>query len=430
MPLNALNVPSDATIGKQNRPLLDFDLNMPDERILEDMTSRSSAQETSSTCDLVSSRDLAHDRPMGSAPIRCSGGLDLDLNQSDEVTDMGQHSASNSHRLAVPLLPVKSSSSVGFPNGEVVVRRDFDLNNGPVLDEVSAEPSSFSQHARSSMASQPPVACLRMNNTDIGNFSSWFPPANNYSAVTIPSIMPDREQPFPIVATNGPQRIMGLSTGGTPFNPDVYRGPVLSSSPAVPFPSTHFNIQYSLLGPIFPCHQLLFQAVQLLLQIPHLLGGFASCCNSQLIGPAGTVPSHYPRPYVVNLSDGSNSGGLESNRRWGRQGLDLNAGLSSQALAGEQARMYHAAGGVLKRKEPEGGWDTERFSYKQSSWQWEVDNPPGSHHLTGLLSEDGCMLCVAQTYKIGSVLMLSASALYHGPNSIPSSLHSGKGGWL
>lgn len=95
---------------------------------------------------------------------------------------------------------------------------------------------------------------------------------------------------------------------------------------------------------------------------------------------------------MVNLSDGSNSGGLESNRRWGRQGLDLNAGpggpeidgreesvvslasrqlsvASSQALAGEQARMYHAAGGVLKRKEPEGGWDTERFSYKQSSWQ-------------------------------------------------------------
>uniref|UniRef100_F6HPL9 Uncharacterized protein n=1 Tax=Vitis vinifera TaxID=29760 RepID=F6HPL9_VITVI len=235
MPLNALNVPSDATSGKQNRPLLDFDLNMPDERILEDMTSRSSAQETSSTCDLVSSRDLAHDRPMGSAPICCSGGLDLDLNQSDEVTDMGHHSASNSHRLAVPLLPVKSSSSVGFPNGEVVVRRDFDLNNGPVPDEVSAEPSSFSQHAQSSMASQPPVACLRMKNTDIGNFSSWFPPANN--------IQLSQFHPSCLIGSNYFQllQLMGLSTGGTPFNPDVYRGPVLSPSPAVPFPSTPFQ---------------------------------------------------------------------------------------------------------------------------------------------------------------------------------------------
>ena len=40
MPLNALSVPSDAISGKQNRLLLDFDLNMPDERILEDMTSQ------------------------------------------------------------------------------------------------------------------------------------------------------------------------------------------------------------------------------------------------------------------------------------------------------------------------------------------------------------------------------------------------------
>lgn len=74
-----------------------------------------------------------------------------------------------------------------------------------------------------------------------------------------------------------------------------------------------------------------------------------------------------------------------------RQGLDLNAGpgnveaegrdetlalgsrqlsvARSQALAEEQARMYHqVAGGVLKRKEPE-GWDTENVRYKQSSWQ-------------------------------------------------------------
>ena len=391
MPLNALNVPSDAAAGKQNRPLLDFDLNVPDERILEDMASRSSVQETSSTCDLVSTHGLTHDRPAGSATIRCSGGLDLDLNQSDEVTDIA---ASNSHRLGVTLLPVKSLSSAGFPNGEVGVRRDFDLNNGPVLDEVSAEPSSFSQNARSNMASQPPVTCLRMNNTDIGNLSSWFPTANNYSAVTIPSIMPDRgEQPFPIVATNGPQRIMGLSTGGAPFNPDVYRGPVLSSSPAVPFPSTSFQYPVFPFGTNFPLPSAAFSGSSTTFTDSSSAGRLCfPAVNSQIIGPAGTVPSHYPRPYVVNLTDSSNSGSLESNRRWVRQGLDLNAGpgapeidgreesavplasrqlsvASSQALAGEQARIYHAAGGVLKRKEPEGGWDTERFSYKQSSWQ-------------------------------------------------------------
>lgn len=392
MPLSASNVPSDTTGGKQNRPLLDFDLNVPDERILEDMTARS-AQETSTTCDLVSGCDLAQDRPMGSAPTRCSGGLDLDLNQIDEVTDIGQQSTSTSHRLAVPFLPVKSSSSIGFPNGEVGVRRDFDLNNGPVLDEASVEPSSFSQHPRSSSASQPPVACFRTNNADIGTFSSWFPHANNYSAVTIPSIMADRgEQPFPIVATNAPQRIMGISTSGTPFNPDVYRGPVLSSSPAVPFPSTPFQYPVFPFGTNFPLPSA-FSGSSTTFTDSSSAGRLCfPAVNSQLIGPAGTVPSHYPRPYVVNLSDGSNSGGLESNRRWGRQGLDLNAGpggpeidgreesalplvsrqlsvASSQALVGEQTRMYQVGGGVLKRKEPEGGWDTERFSSYKQSWQ-------------------------------------------------------------
>jgi hypothetical protein len=113
--------------------------------------------------------------------------------------------------------------------------------------------------------------------------------------------------------------------------------------------------------------------------------------NSQPLGPASTVSSQFPRPYVVSLPDGSSDVGIDNSRKWMRQGLDLNAGpgngeaegrdetlalgsrqlsvARSQALAEEQARMYHqVAGGVLKRKEPE-GWDPENVRYKQSSWQ-------------------------------------------------------------
>ena len=80
-------------------------------------------------------------------------------------------------------------------------------------------------------------------------------------------------------------------------------------------------------------------------------------------------------------------------RRWGGQGLDLNAGPggldserrderllsglrqlpipSSQALVEEQLKMFQVGGGVLKRKEPDGGHDAvDRISYKQQhSWQ-------------------------------------------------------------
>ncbi|XWS37383.1 hypothetical protein CRYUN_Cryun19dG0038300 [Craigia yunnanensis] len=386
MPLGTSNAfIADAATGKQSRPPLDIDLNVPDEIVLEDLASRSSAQGTDSAPDLTSNCDLTCGL-MGSAPIRSSGGLDLDLNRVDEPADLGNHSTGNSRRLDVSMQPMKLSSA-GILNGEASVCRDFDLNNGPAVDEVSAEPSLFSHHNRSSnVPSQPVVSGLRINNTEMASFSSWFPNGNTYSAVTIPSILPDREQPFPIVATGGPQRVLVPPTGATPFNPDVYRGPVLSSSPAVPFPSTPFQYPVFHFGTTFPLPSTSFSGGSTT-YVDSSPGG--RLCfppvHSQLLGPP--VPSHYPRPYVVSFPDGSNNSGAESGRKWGRQGLDLNAGpggpdiegrdettplasrqlsvASSQALAEEQARIYQVPGGILKRKEPEGGWD----GYKQSSWQ-------------------------------------------------------------
>ncbi|XWS60695.1 hypothetical protein CRYUN_Cryun07bG0057700 [Craigia yunnanensis] len=387
MPLGTSNASiAEATTGKQSRPPLDIDLNVPDERVLEDLASRSSAQGTDSATDFTNNCDLTCGL-MGYASIRSSGGLDLDLNRVDEPVDLGNHSTSNSRRLDVPMQPIKSSG--GILNGEASVRRDFDLNNGPAVDELGAEPSLFSQHNRSSnVPSQPPVSSLRINNTEMANFSSWFPTGNTYSAVTIPSILPDREQPFPIVATGGPQRVLGPPTGATPFIPDVYRGPVLSSSPAVPFPSTPFQYPVFPFGTTIPLPSTSFSGGSTT-YVDSSPGG--RLCfppvHSQLLGPTGTFPSHYPRPYGFSLPEGNNNSVAESGRKWGRQGLDLNAGpggpdiegrdettahasrqlfvASSQALAEEQARMYQVPGGVLKRKEPEGGWD----GYKQSSWQ-------------------------------------------------------------
>ncbi|XVE57098.1 hypothetical protein DITRI_Ditri04bG0064500 [Diplodiscus trichospermus] len=387
MPLGTSNASiPDATTGKQSRPPLDIDLNVPDERVLEDLASRSSAQGSDSASDLTNNRDFTCGL-MGSAHFRSSGGLDLDLNRVDEPVDLGNHSTGYCRRVDVPMQPIKSSSG-GILNGEAGVHRDFDLNNGPAVDEVSAEPSLFSQHVRSSnVPSKPSVSCLRINNTEMANFSSWFPTGNTYPAVTIPSILPDREQPFPIVAAGGPPRVLGPPTGASPFNPDVFRGPVLSSSPAVPFQSTPFQYPVFPFGATFPLPSTSFSGGSTT-YVDSSPGG--RLCfppvHSQLLGP-GAVPSPYPRPYVVSLPEGSNNSVAESGRKWGRQGLDLNAGpggpdiegrdettplasrqlsvASSQALAEEQARMYQVPGGVLKRKEPEGGWD----GYKQSSWQ-------------------------------------------------------------
>ncbi|TKY73474.1 hypothetical protein E2542_SST02226 [Spatholobus suberectus] len=387
MPLGTLTTPiSCAAAGKQSRAPLDIDLNVPDERILDDISSQTCARHT----DSVSLAADGHDpvRSKMASPVRCSGGLGLDLNQVDEASDVVNCSTSSNLKVDVPIMQVKSSLG-GPPNREVNVHRDFDLNNGPSADEVTTESSLFSHHARSSVPSQPPVSGLRVSTAEPGNFSSWLPSSGNtYSAVTISSIMPDRgDQPFSIFAPNGPQRWLTPAAGGNSFGPDIYRGPVLSSSPAVSYASAPFEYPIFPFNSTFPLPSASFSTGSATYVYP--TSGNRLCfpaVNSQLMGPAGAVSSHYPRPYVVGLTEGSNSGSAETSRKWARQGLDLNTGpggsdiegrdessplpsrqlsvASSQALAEEHARIQ-LAGSVRKRKEPDGGWD----GYNQSSWQ-------------------------------------------------------------
>lgn len=350
---------SDATAGKQSRQLLDIDLNVPDERMLDDIASQASSRQPA---DGVSS-------------VRCSGGLGLDLNQVDEASDVGNCSTCNGHKIDVQFLQVKQSSNA-HPNREASALRDFDLNDGPVVDEVITEPTLFTHQSRSNVPSQPPAAGPRTSSTELGSFSSWFPSTGNtYSAVTISSIMPDRgDQPFPIVASNGPQRMLVPATGGSPFGPDVYRGPVLSSS-AMPYPSVPYQYPVFPFNSSFPLPSSSFSGGSTT-YVESASGGrlFFPTVNSQLIGPASTVSSHYTaRPYVFNLPDGS---GTADGKKWRGQGLDLNAGPGGPEVEGRDessallprqlpVASSQAAGGVLKRKEPDGGWD----SYKQSSWQ-------------------------------------------------------------
>ncbi|KOM40325.1 hypothetical protein LR48_Vigan04g052300 [Vigna angularis] len=382
MPLGTSATPiPDAPAGKQSRAPLDIDLNVADERILDDI---SCARHTNSISLATDSHDPVCSKIP--SPVRSSGGLGLDLNQVDDASDMGICLNSN-HKIDVPIMQGKSSLG-GPPIREVNAHRDFDLNNGPSVDEMTTESSLFSQHSRSNVPSQLPVSGHRMTTAEPGNFS-WLPSSGNtYSAVTISSIMPDRgDQPFSIVAPNGPQRLLTPAAGGNPFGPDIYRAPVLSSSPAVSYPSAPFEYPVFPFNSSFPLPSASFSAGSTTYVYPTSANRLCfPAVNSQLMGPAGTVSSHYPRPYVVGLPEGNNSGSAETSRKWTRQGLDLNAGpgcsdmegrdeslplpsrqlsvASSQALAEEQARI-RLAGSVRKRKEPDGGWD----GYNQSSWQ-------------------------------------------------------------
>ncbi|KAL2335620.1 hypothetical protein Fmac_016833 [Flemingia macrophylla] len=366
-PSTTNDIPSgDVTSIKQGRPPLDFDLNVADERSFEDVGSRGSLESG------------PHDRS--------TVGLDLDLNRVDETNEIGTFSIS---KLEVPLSS-KPSLSSGLSNGGSV-SRDFDLNNGPGLDEVASEVPARSQQTKSTLPFPSAVHGPRTNNTEFGNYSPWFPPGNSYSAITVPPLLSGRgEQSY--VAGAAAQRIMG-PTGSTSFGPEIYRGPVLSSSPAVvyppttPFPYPGFPFETN-----FPLSSNSFSGCSTAFMDSSTVGGLCfPTMPSQPVGPGGVVSSTYPRPYVMSLPGGT-SNVITDNRKWGSQSLDLNSGPggpdtergddrlpsglrqmsvpNSQASMDDHLKMFPMAG-ALKRKEPDGGWDgAERFGYKQQpSWQ-------------------------------------------------------------
>ncbi|CAK9161290.1 unnamed protein product [Ilex paraguariensis] len=376
MPLNTTDaILVDNCTSKQGRPFLDFDLNVPDQRVLEDLASQNSGR---LTCLESGSRDHS------------GGGLDLDLNRADESHGIGQSLISNSCRLEISQFPGMSPLSAGFANAELNAARGFDLNDGPGPDEVSTDAAPL---AKNTMPFLSTVPAIRMNNTELGNISSWFPPSNSYSALAFPSMLPGRgEQSYPLVPAAASQRVLGPPSGGTPFNPEIYRGPVLSSSPAAGFlPATPFQYSGFPFETNFPPSSNSYSACSAA-YVDSSTGGPLCFPNipTQLVGPTGMLSTHYPRPYFMSLPGGPSNASAEG-RKFGIQGLDLNAGpggtdverrddrltsalrqlpfAGSQSLADEQLKLYQMAGGVLKRKEPDGGWDGDRINYKHCSWQ-------------------------------------------------------------
>ncbi|XP_071696257.1 uncharacterized protein [Rutidosis leptorrhynchoides] len=328
----------DSCTSKQARPLLDFDLNVG---VVEDTVQNITP----------STRFEA---------VGHTGRLNLDLNACEDA-DI------SSSRPSIPLLSGRPNSSM-----------DFDLNNGPGMEEIGGESVSFSKNSMPFMSNIPNV---RMNsNMDMVNFSTWYPPNNTYPAITIPSVLP------------GPsQRMFTPVTASTSsHNPEIFRGPVLSSSPAVPFQYSSFPFETNF---SMPSVSNTFSSVSTAYVDTSLPGGplcFPTLPPSQtpqLVGPNGAVSMPY-RPYFMSLPGGSSNVGPDG-RKWPSHGLDLNAGTNdnklpsgfrpipiggSQSLADEQLKMFQqqmtsASSGISKRKEPDGGWDGDRLSYKHPSWQ-------------------------------------------------------------
>lgn len=361
MPVEKSSTASD----KHSRSPVAIDLNIAGASVLEDIKSESSGSKMG--------------LEGGVARMQSYGGLDLDLNRADDSGDSEQSPAGTMRRSEATLLPLGSASGL-FPGREVGIMRDFDLNDCPSLDEA-AERVHQGQHTRGVI---PFLPSLRTSSSEQGNPSSWFPLGSSYPAVAMPSFMPERgDQSYPVVTIPGTQRMLEPSVGGRAFGSDIYRAPVLSSSPSVPYTPAAASFPYSgfPFTPVFPLPSSSFSAGPVAYMQP--ASGEGPCF------PAALPPS--VRPHLMSLPESGTSGGHLGGQRWAFQGLDLNAGPSngdmegraerpplmprqfyvpgSQGFAEEQVRNYQLSAGNLKRKDPDGGWDAERLPYRQPSWQ-------------------------------------------------------------
>ncbi|CAA7407105.1 unnamed protein product [Spirodela intermedia] len=357
--------PSHTAADKQSCSPINLDLNIANASVLEDIKSQSSVPKMGLEC--------------GVARMQSYGGLDLDLNRADESGDNEQDPVGTIRRSEATLLPLRSAADL-FPGREVSMMRDFDLNDCPSLDE-GAERVSQGQHTKSVI---PFLPSFGTSSSELGNPSSWFPLSNSYPAVAMPSFMPERgDQSYPVVTIPGTQRMMDRTIGGSAFGGDIYRAPVLSASPSIPYTPAAAAFPYSgfPFTPVFPLPSASFSAGPVAYM--HPASGEGPCF------PAALPPS--ARPHLMSLPECGVSGGPFGGQRWGFQGLDLNAGPSngdmegkaeksppmprqfyipgSQASAEEQVRNYQISLGNLKRKDPDGGWDAERLPYRQPSWQ-------------------------------------------------------------
>lgn len=365
--------------GIQSRPHLDIDLNVPDEGVVEDglmtcFSSQISARVTSSELATVSGHNFVlSSRELSAAGGSASAGkLDLDLNRVEECEDTGpvpRHTEALGASLNI--------FANGFSNGESQGPRGFDLNDGPSLEDAVVEPGPWNSNAKTKGNSGPPLSGWRMNG-EVVNLTSCLPPGNSHPGLAIHSYPSDgTERSYPVLT----------SASGPTYNCDPYRGSVITSAPAIAYPNaTQPTFPYGgfSFGSNFSMTSTSFSGG------PTLYGDSLgtpcfSAVPSQLV-TAGAVSAPGARPYVMGLTDVS---GMEGPRKWPRPILDLNAGpgtvdlevrdskqfaiVDSRVSTESHTRSFNqtTASTVmpLKRKEPEGGWDSHSVGYIQSPWQ-------------------------------------------------------------
>lgn len=389
---NALCDAVNNVVEKRRHNFLDIDLNVADKRVMDDfgmissklcsqqfpfMKDSEQMTETGQECMVSTSEQSAFSGPSGSA-----GRLSFDLNCVSKSEEDGQAITQLGHCINYLESSVKAVSK-GLHSGSSCILRDFDLNDGPCFEDAGNVPTPQYLDVKSNDVSYfQPVIGMRVNKNSV-NGSSCSPVGNTFPAYMTPlsSSAGTDTPPFPVDAAAAVQSISISTPVPTSSSAYFYNGePTVATSHAAAY-------SQSTVAP--------FLAVGLSLGsgIPFsstpLPGGMSSLSGSPGVARFPTVPSQsisagasspYFRPSISLVEP---SGMLTM------PCLDLNTDPDTVMESREEIvdprnpytieshislehKALHRAGGAsvspLKRKEPEGGWDSHRTGCKQATW--------------------------------------------------------------
>jgi hypothetical protein len=310
---NAESLASDANLSlntnavKRARPLLEFDLNVVDERVMEDagvaavttLSSQGSVlgislqnqslppssvsgvtfskqespfltflnPESSSSAHPISNGNSSGSLQAshGQALPSCSGygamrpNLDLDLNRMDNSEECGMPLPFSSDAQAAEAALINNSISKPPPRRVM----DFDLNDGPSFEEVAVdEPLLQSLPVKRPAGNAPmpvPMSGLRIVGEAM-NLSPWFSaPGNSFQGVALPAFPPARvpDPVYSVAATTAAQSFLNVGSSTTtavgPFTNEMFHGgpTTLSPSPAIVYHPPAERVAFNAYGP-FP----------------------------------------------------------------------------------------------------------------------------------------------------------------------------------
>eukprot|EP01018_Ginkgo_biloba_P029672 Gb_20760 [translate_table: standard] len=363
-----------ASNTKSARPLLDFDLNVADEGLM--------VEDTVAPVKFPSHNSSPPTTSNGQSSAR----LDLDLNRADESEENGSVLASDLKKNEVPSFSTRSHDS---SSGAKPVKHDFDLNDGLIMDEVTAdEPVVSRGNLRILGNAAPPLAGYKMGGEMI-NLTPWSHAGGPFPAVAMPAFASVRpETPFSVAV---PQTFFGGQAQAVPsFRADMFRPSAgFSSSTAAAFSYPAQSSVFPYTGFPFGFSSATFPAVSGSLLDSSGTHPFPPGA-SQILTSSAILPPHVRPPYLMGLTKIPTPS--NNDKIWSRPSLDLNAGPDPADAESREERVSVRQGAVLegtlsleeqmrvcrqsavaadslKRKEPEGGWDLYRPGLKQETWR-------------------------------------------------------------